>query len=141
MANQWDLSSAAAEYYTSLEEATGLASPSPPDNDPDPDEDEHPAVLSAAGSTPQPIPTTSRIPPPPSQNSREPPRKKFATLGDLSGAGGGGSSHVGHGHNNDDDDEEDLDPDQDFFAGGEKSGLAVHNPDDIKKKILERAKK
>lgn len=138
-ANQWDLSSAAAEYYTSLEEATAQASPSPHDNNPDPDdEDTHSAVVSAAESTPQPIPTTSKMPPPPSSNSREPPRK-FATLGDL--GGGGASSHAGHGHDDDDDDDEDYDPDQDLFAGGEKSGLAVHNPDDLKKKIIERAKK
>lgn len=78
------------------------------------------------------------MPPPPSSNSREPPRK-FATLGDL--GGGGASSHAGHGHDDDDDDDEDYDPDQDLFAGGEKSGLAVHNPDDLKKKIIERAKK
>ncbi|MCJ1467001.1 hypothetical protein MMC07_005623 [Pseudocyphellaria aurata] len=139
-ANQWDLSSAAAEYYTSLEEATVQASPSPRDNNADSDdEDPHSAVASATESTPQPIPTTSRMPPPPSSSSREPPKKKFATLGDL--GGGGGASHAGHGHNDDDDDDDDDTPDQDLFAGGEKSGLAVHNPDDLKKKIFDRAKK
>ncbi|KAL1956809.1 hypothetical protein VTO42DRAFT_6759 [Malbranchea cinnamomea] len=56
------------------------------------------------------------------------PKKKFATLGDLnSGAGG--------------DESEDDDEHQDLFAGGEKSGLAVQNPDDIKKKIIEKAKR
>lgn len=54
--------------------------------------------------------------------------KKFATLRDLSSGAGG------HDAGNDDDEK------QDFFAGGEKSGLAVQNPDDIKKKILEKAK-
>jgi UBX domain-containing protein 1 len=49
------------------------------------------------------------------------------TLGDLSSGGGP--------HDSADDDEEN----QDFFAGGEKSGLAVQNPDDIKQKILEKA--
>lgn len=58
------------------------------------------------------------------------PLKTFATLGDFSGAA------QNHGSEDDDDDEK-----QDLFAGGEKSGLAVQNPDDIKKKILERAKK
>ncbi|KAL4801614.1 P-loop containing nucleoside triphosphate hydrolase protein [Aspergillus unguis] len=62
-----------------------------------------------------------------SSSSRRQPSKKFATLGDLT-AGGADSS--------DDDDE-----DQDFFAGGEKSGLAVQNPDDLKKKIIEKAKR
>lgn len=56
------------------------------------------------------------------------PKKKFATLGDLSAGPVGGES---------DDDEEN----HDLFAGGEKSGLAVQNPDDIKKKIIEKAKK
>ena len=47
---------------------------------------------------------------------------------------------AGHGHDHDDvsDDENEN---QDFFAGGEKSGLAVQNPDEIKRKILEKAKK
>jgi UBX domain-containing protein 1 len=56
--------------------------------------------------------------------------KKFATLGDL-------SQGDGHGHSHDDDDDDDEDDDdypddtqQDFFTGGEKSGLAVQNPDD-----------
>ncbi|KAL3478428.1 P-loop containing nucleoside triphosphate hydrolase protein [Aspergillus californicus] len=63
-----------------------------------------------------------------SSSSRKPPPKKFATLGDLT-AGGGDSS------------DDDQDETQDFFAGGEKSGLAVQNPDDLKKKIIEKAKK
>lgn len=71
-------------------------------------------------------------------SSRAPPKKKFATLGDLGGGGTGG--HAGHGHDNDSDDTDD-DSKQDLYAGGEKSGLAVENPDDIKKKILERARK
>ncbi|KAI9933292.1 UBX domain-containing protein 1 [Aspergillus wentii] len=56
------------------------------------------------------------------------PQKKIATLGDFT-SGGGDSS-----------DEED-DENQDMFAGGEKSGLAVQNPDDLKKKIIEKAKR
>ncbi|OJJ48496.1 hypothetical protein ASPZODRAFT_130545 [Penicilliopsis zonata CBS 506.65] len=56
------------------------------------------------------------------------PQKKFATLGDFAARAG------------DSTDEED-DENQDFFAGGEKSGLAVQNPDDIKRKILEKARK
>ena len=81
---------------------------------------------------PQPIPTTSSNPPASSKAGKA-PQKKFATLGDL----GGGSSGHGHAHDDDDDDDED----QDVFAGGEKSGLAVQNPDDLKRKILEKAKK
>lgn len=51
--------------------------------------------------------------------------KKFATLGDY------GSSHA--------QDDSDSDEGQDMFAGGEKSALAVQNPDDLKKKIIEKA--
>lgn len=80
------------------------------------------------------------MPPPPTAKA---PKKKFATLGDL--RGGGGPSHAGHGHDDDDDDDGDFEPsddeNQNLYAGGEKSGLAVENPDDLKKKIIERAKK
>ena len=89
-----------------------------------------------ASSAPQPIPTVSDMPPAPSSSSQQQPKKKFATLGDL---GGGPPSHAGHGHDSDEDDADDTK--QDLFAGGEKSGLAVQNPDDLKRKILERARK
>ncbi|KAJ5524588.1 UBX domain-containing protein 1 [Penicillium frequentans] len=60
---------------------------------------------------------------------RAAPKKKFATLGDFASGSGGDSS------------EDDGSEDHDFFAGGEKSGLAVQNPDDLKKKILEKARR
>lgn len=138
-ANLWNLEAAAAEFYHSQEEANARG-----EGDESSSESENlsPAQpITSTGRTlggnptPQPIPTTSSIPPPPKRGTKEPPKKKFATLGDLSG--GGGSSHAGHGHDDDDDDGED----QDFFAGGEKSGLAVQNPDEMKRKILERARK
>lgn len=75
------------------------------------------------------------MPPASSSSSKNPPKKKFATLGDL--RGGTGASHAGHGHDEEDDD----DDDQDLFTGGEKSALAVQNPDEVKRKILERARK
>lgn len=68
------------------------------------------------------VPVASQ--PKPKANSQ----KKFATLGDY----GAGARP---------DDESDDDEKQDFFAGGEKSGLAVQNPDDLKKRILEKAQK
>lgn len=48
----------------------------------------------------------------------------------------GPSGHAPHGHGHDDDDDDDFDDDDeddkhgrgDLFAGGEKSGLAVHDP-------------
>lgn len=65
-----------------------------------------------------------------SATGRAAPKKKFATLGDFNTGGSGGDSS-----------EDDRSVDQDFFAGGEKSGLAVQNPDDLKKKILEKARR
>ena len=89
-----------------------------------------------SNSDPQPIPTTSSMPPQPTSGIQQPLKKKFATLGDLSGGSAGG--HAGHGH---DDEEDDEDEKHDLFAGGEKSALAVQNPDDLKRKIIERAKR
>ena len=54
----------------------------------------------------------------------KPAPKGLRTLKDLQGG-----SSSGHGHNHSDDDSNDDSPQQDFFAGGEKSGLAVQNPD------------
>lgn len=65
--------------------------------------------------------------PSPPKKKRE-TQKKFATLGDFNSA-------------NADGDDTDDDEKQDLFAGGEKSGLAVQNPDDLKKRILEKAQK
>lgn len=53
--------------------------------------------------------------------ARNKPQGGLRTLKDLQNDAGG------HGHAHDDDDDDD-DNDQDFFTGGEKSGLAVHNP-------------
>ena len=145
--NQWDLSSAAAEYYTSLEEGVAAGQTGAQDDMQDivsgeSDDEAQPASSAprggrtlGGGSTPQAIPTTSSAAPPSSSASKKPPQKKFATLGDL-----GGGAHAGHGHDDDDDDEDD-DEKHDLFAGGEKSALAVQNPEDLKRKIITRAKK
>ena len=119
------------EYYTSLEEG-----------DTDMEESERrPQESSQAGSSgrtldgstiPQPVPSDSSGPPASGRPSTQ--KKKFATLGDL------GASSGGHGHEHSDSDDDDKDP-QDFFTGGEKSGLAVQNPDDLKKKIVAKAKR
>ncbi|KAF1967263.1 SEP-domain-containing protein [Bimuria novae-zelandiae CBS 107.79] len=55
---------------------------------------------------------------------RAQPQRGLRTLGDLQSSGGG----HGHGHAHDDDDDDDDDEKEDFFTGGEKSGLAVQNP-------------
>lgn len=73
--------------------------------------------------------------------ARAPPKKKFGTLGDLSA---GGSSHAGHGHSDDESDEDFVPDNPDMFAGGEKSGLAVQNPNsarDLQRQIIEKAKR
>lgn len=73
------------------------------------------------------------MPPARAATSKAPAKKKFATLGDLSRGGNSSHSH--------DDESDDDDEDQDFFAGGEKSALAVQNPDELRRKIIERARK
>ena len=52
------------------------------------------------------------------------------TLKDLQAQGGGGGHGHAHGDDGDHESDEDYkdDENQDFFAGGEKSGLAVQNP-------------
>lgn len=66
---------------------------------------------------PQAIPTTSS-----SSSSKRPPKKKgLATLSSITG---------GHAHDHDDDNDENDGDDlhRDTYAGGEKSGLAVQDP-------------
>lgn len=102
-------------------------------------------------NAPQAIPTTSKAPPPPSatSTSKIASGKKFATLGDLNQGQAGSHRHGGHSHghgqdDDDDDDDEDHDPDRpNMFAGGEKSGLAVKNPDPKEqvRKLIAKAKK
>ena len=116
--SSWDLSSAVTEFY----------------NPPEEGEQASQSTSASRPEVPQPIPTTSSAGPPPAPIVKP---KKFATLGDLSGSSTGG--HAGHNHDDDEDDEEDDDPN--LYAGGEKSGLAVENPDDLKRKIIERAKR
>lgn len=118
----WDFSSAITEFYNPPEDNEEASQPPQPQS-------------STSPAPPQPIPTTSSMPPAASSSSSQ-PKKKFATLGDLSGSGG-----EGHGHNHSDDDDDDMDDDPNLYAGGEKSGLAVENPDDLKRKVFERAKR
>lgn len=115
--NRWDLDAAVTEFFADQEEEELLEDTEArggrrlgTDSS---DEAETAASRSSAFTSGQ-------------SSSRRAPAKKFATLGDLSSGGGRDSGN--------EDDEN-----QDFFAGGEKSGLAVQNPDDIKQKILEKA--
>ncbi|CAA7269410.1 unnamed protein product [Cyclocybe aegerita] len=56
---------------------------------------------------------------------------RFATLSSLGGGGGGGGGHGGHGHAHDDDDDDDDENQggESWFAGGERSGISIENPD------------
>ncbi|PYH42728.1 P-loop containing nucleoside triphosphate hydrolase protein [Aspergillus saccharolyticus JOP 1030-1] len=111
-ANGWDLEAAVTEFFAEQDEAMQGAETGPV------------AGRSLGGSSSQSPSTTPQA----SSSRKGGPKKRFATLGDF--ASGAGESS-----------EEDDSVNQDFFAGGEKSGLAVQNPDDIKKKIIEKAKR
>ena len=122
---------AVTHYLASQDEATESTEP---EGD-DPTKPSEGAGRTLDGRTVlQTIPTVSAQPTSSSSSSKQPSRKKFATLGDL--GGGGAGAHGGH-----DDDDDDDEEDQDFFAGGEKSALAVQNPDELKRKIIEKARK
>lgn len=77
-------------------------------------------------------------------SSRAAPQRGLRTLKDLQSGGGAGPSHA-HGDSHSSDDDELDDEHQDFFTGGEKSGLAVQNPNatnprDQINNILKRAR-
>lgn len=135
-AAQWDFPSALTTFYNPPEETSEVHDEDIPTTDEPISTSDNTASaggrrLGDGPTDPQPIPTTSS-----SQSSKPPKRaaaqKKFATLGDF-----GNDSH-GHEDPNDSDYDDEK---HDLFAGGEKSGLAVQNPDDLKKKILEKARK
>jgi UBX domain-containing protein 1 len=135
-AAQWDFPSAMTAFYNPAEE-TEEAQDEDMKNAHEPSSIKgvpHPGGGRRLGEgplDPQPIPTTSS-----SESSRPPKRaaaqKKFATLGDF------GNDSQGQNDPNDSDYDDEK---QESFTGGEKSGLAVQNPDDLKKKILEKARK
>lgn len=121
-ANRWDLSGAAAEYYTSQEE--GIARAQEGTEDPqEPEAYTGPRTLDGRPA-PQAIPTVGSS----SRSAQPPKRGGIATLGSIAQAPA--ASH-GHAHDDDDSDDEDFQTDEeprDLFAGGEKSGLAVQDP-------------
>ncbi|KAI1147996.1 hypothetical protein F4825DRAFT_435527 [Nemania diffusa] len=114
-ANSWDLEVAVQTWYNDQEEtppeppsAAGRASVSPPYTGP--------RTLDGRPA-PQSIPTTSSA----SSSSKKHQKKKgLATLSSLGGD---------NAHDDDDDDDDDADATRrDTYAGGEKSGLAVQDP-------------
>ncbi|TVY44879.1 UBX domain-containing protein [Lachnellula subtilissima] len=124
-ANRWDLSGAVAEYFTAHEEGIAGAQEG---GEEDPQEAEAYTGPRTLDGRPAPasIPTVGSS----SRAAAPPKRGGVATLGSIGQSSGGG----GHGHAHDDDDDsddEDFKPSEqprDLFAGGEKSGLAVQDP-------------
>ncbi|KAF3056500.1 UBX domain-containing protein 1 [Daldinia childiae] len=112
-ANNWDLAAAAQAYFADEEEDDAGA---PLDTSTSADYSNYTGPRTLDGRpAPQSIPTTS------SSSKRAPKKKGLATLSSI----GGGH---GHDHGDDDDDDEDDDSHRDTYAGGEKSGLAIQDP-------------
>lgn len=122
-ANNWDLDAAAASLMADADEA-----------EEDAGTEAAPASSSSAAAAPPGYtgPRTLDGRPAPgysasssgSAKKAQPKKKGLATLSSL---GGGG-----HDHDDDDSDDDDDDPHRDTYAGGEKSGLAVQDPNSAK---------
>lgn len=108
-ANASSAQTALASANWNLEEAVALYFAAQEGGDEGEAEAPQASASAPTASAPQPSSGAAR--------SRQPPQGRMRTLRDLQGGG------------NDDDDEDDGRDPQDFFAGGEKSGLAVQNPD------------
>ncbi|KAK8017855.1 UBX domain-containing protein 1 [Apiospora rasikravindrae] len=116
-AHNWDLDSAAASLMADMEEDSNTAAA--------------PESASASASQAQAPPgytgprTLDGRPAPQaaSSSSRSKPPAKKKGLATLSSIGGGG-----HDHDDDDSDDDDDDDERRTYAGGEKSGLAVQDP-------------
>ena len=115
-AHNWDLAEASNAWFRDAEEDNRDTSTAPA-----PDNYTGPRTLDG-----RPAPEAARSSQPARKSAPSQQRKTgIATLGSL-----GGSSHQ-HDHGDDDDDDsdpEDNDGRGNLFAGGEKSGLAVQDP-------------
>jgi UBX domain-containing protein 1 len=127
-ANDWDLEAAVTDFFAEQDEALQDAYTGGDRRLGSDDSIEQPSGASTLESGPA-APSSATLGQPPHNRKPQKPQKKFATLGDLSAGNAAGDSSDEH------------DEPQDFFAGGEKSGLAVQNPDAIKQKIIEKAKR
>jgi UBX domain-containing protein 1 len=125
-ANDWDLENAVTDFYP--EQDADFVDEGDFDSDDEIDRPSAGRILGDGSAVPM---STSKQKTSSNPSTGIAPKKKFATLGDL----GSGDGEGGDPNDSDSDDKPDL------FAGGEKSGLAVQNPDDIKRKILEKARK
>ena len=98
-------------------------------------------TLGGDGVPSRSVPSTSSPsgPSQPRTTARGPAQRGMRTLQDLQGEG----DSRGHGHAHPPGDDDDDEIGQDFFAGGEKSGLAVQNPNNAQdhiRNIIERAR-
>lgn len=121
-ANRWDLSGAAAEYFTAQEEGIAGAQGGSDDELEVPENYTGPRTLDGRPA-PAAIPTVA-------SSSRAPAQRGVGgirTLGSLNQDDDDGHGH-GHDHDDDDEDSDYEPPPRDLFAGGEKSGLAVQDP-------------
>ncbi|KAL9093687.1 MAG: hypothetical protein Q9159_000216 [Coniocarpon cinnabarinum] len=111
-ANNWDLNAATSSYLAAQDEG-GLETPPNPTAQP-----ANPSAPIASSFGPQQAtgPASSSSNPAPASRSKPPQqKKKFGSLRDLQQAGSPSAS-------------DDSDKDQEYFAGGDKSGLAVQDP-------------
>lgn len=116
VSNDWDLAAAAQAYFSDEDENERVDDPGASSSSAAPPGYTGPRTLDGRPA-PQAIPTTS------SSSASKRPQKKtgLATLGSL------GASHAHDDDDDDDDDDEDA-AHRDTYAGGEKSGLAVQDP-------------
>lgn len=132
-AASWNLEHAGALYF---DDAAPHDEPTsgPPEHDtmaddaenPTPEQQQQPGGGRTLGGAYVPPTASSSSSTPPPAAPRQQQQRGVAglrTLGDLQPSGG-----AAHGHAHDDDDSDDDDEQHDFFTGGEKSGLAVQNP-------------
>lgn len=133
------MSNAVTEYFTAQEEGIQEAQEGGEDDPQEAEAYTGPRTLDGRPA-PAAIPTVGSS----SRPAAPPKRGGIATLGSLNQA-----SSSGHGHAHDDDDDSDDDDEprnpRDLFAGGEKSGLAVQDPNRndprrVVKDILKKAK-
>jgi UBX domain-containing protein 1 len=126
-ASSGSVENAVATYYAATDNAPDDAQDSDYADEEDDDDPAQPrsgggrTLGDASGS----VPASSSTAPTSSTSKKPTTQKKFATLGDFTSSSKSA-----------DDDDDDK---QDLYAGGEKSGLSVQNPDDLKKRILEKA--
>ncbi|KAF2191986.1 SEP-domain-containing protein [Zopfia rhizophila CBS 207.26] len=125
-AGSWDIETAAALYFEESapqeEQDIDMAGDDQTPN-PHPNPPQHAGGGRTLGGGSVPAEPSSSSSPPAAPRQRA-PQRGLRTLRDLQGQGDSGHAHGDDDHSSDEDDK----AEQDFFAGGEKSGLAVQNP-------------